>query len=64
MKASEIRELTNEELADKIDELSLQYTKMRLGHVITPLESPASLKQSRRVIAKLKTELRARELAQ
>lgn len=64
MKASEIRELTNEELAERIEEHALQYTKMRLGHAITPLESPASLNHARRLIARLKTELRSRELAQ
>ena len=64
MKASEIKELTNEELTEVIETQSLQYTKMRLGHAITPLESPASLGHARKLIARLKTELRSRELAQ
>ncbi|MFY0674561.1 MAG: 50S ribosomal protein L29 [Bacteroidia bacterium] len=64
MKASQIKELTVEELQDKIAEENLNYTKMRLSHAITPLESPAKLAQTRKIIARLKTELRARELAQ
>jgi len=64
MKASQIKELTVEELQDKIAGESLNYTKMRLSHAITPLESPAKLAQTRKMIARLKTELRARELAQ
>lgn len=64
MKASQIKELTVEELQDKIAGESLKYTKMRLSHAISPLESPAKLAQTRKMIARLKTELRARELAQ
>ena len=64
MKANQIKELTVEELQDKIEVEGLNYTKMRLSHAITPLESPAKLAESRKFIARLKTELRARELAQ
>ena len=64
MKANQIKELTDEELVDRIESESLDYTKMRLSHAITPLESPAKLAQSRKSVARLKTELRARELAQ
>ena len=64
MKASQIKELTNDELVDKIEEETLNYTKMRLTQAISPLESPAELGKSRKMIARLKTELRARELAQ
>jgi large subunit ribosomal protein L29 len=64
MKASQIKELTNDELVDKIEEETLSYTKMRLTQAISPLESPAVLAQTRKMIARLKTELRARELAQ
>jgi len=64
MKTSQIKELTQEELVDKISEESLSYTKMRLTQAITPLESTAKLVETRKLIARLKTELRARELAQ
>lgn len=62
MKNSIVKELSNEELQDKINEESLSYAKMKLTHAITPLESSAKLKQTRQLIARLKTELRAREL--
>ena len=64
MKPSKIKELTNEELVEKIDEESTNYTKMRLTQAITPLESAAELPKTRKIIARLKTELRTRELAQ
>lgn len=62
MKPEKIRELTEEELKAKIDEETLGYDKMKLTHAITPLESPAKLKETKKLIARLKTELRSRAL--
>jgi len=64
MKASEIRELTVEELEERVEELSLEYTKMKLTHAISPLENPTRIRETKKMVARLKTELRARELAQ
>ncbi|MBI3143279.1 MAG: 50S ribosomal protein L29 [Bacteroidetes bacterium] len=63
MKSINIKELTDEELSELINEESLNYTKMRLSHAITPLESPANLGATRKKIARLMTEERARQLA-
>lgn len=63
MKSINIKELTDEELSDLINEEALNYTKMRLSHTITPLENPARLVNTRKKIARLKTEVRARQLA-
>lgn len=63
MKANELRELTLEELSTKIEEEVVLYTKMRLTHAISPLENPSKITEARRGVARLKTELRARELA-
>lgn len=62
MKSDEIRELSLDELRDKIESETLDYKKMKLTHAITPLENPSKLKLARRKIASYKTELRAREL--
>lgn len=62
MKSDAIRELSLDELRDKIESETLDYKKMKLTHAITPLENPAKLKLARRKIASYKTELRAREL--
>ena len=35
---------------------------MKLNHQVTPLESPSQIKIARRDIARMKTELRQREL--
>jgi len=63
MKNSEIRALSAEELVEKIstEESSLQ--KLRFAHAITPIENPMKLDETRKLIARLKTELRAKQLA-
>jgi large subunit ribosomal protein L29 len=35
---------------------------MKLNHAVTPLENPMQIKFTRRTVARLKTELRNREL--
>lgn len=62
MKNSEIRELTTKELIEKIEDEKTLYARMKLNHVISPLDNPNKLKEGRRIVAKLKTELRKREL--
>jgi large subunit ribosomal protein L29 len=62
MKSSEIKELSNTELSDKIQELSASLNKMKLNHVISPIENPMLIKKNRRDIARLKTEKRKRDL--
>jgi large subunit ribosomal protein L29 len=39
-------------------------TRMRLAHAVSPLDNPNKLKESRRNIARLKTELYKRQLAE
>jgi len=62
MKASEIKGLGEKELAERIETEVAKYNNMKLGHAITPMENPAQIKAARRDIARLKTELRQREL--
>lgn len=62
MKATEIRELSTKEIEEKIQVEQENLNKMKLNHVITPLENPNQLKETRKTIARLKTILREREL--
>jgi len=64
MKNSEIKELTTKEIAERIDVESNKLTRMRLNHAITPLENPIILKDVRRTVAMLKTEMRSRQLTE
>ena len=61
MKIAEIRETTNE-LAERIQTEVANYNQMVLNHSISPLENPAQIKKLRRTIARMKAELRQREL--
>jgi large subunit ribosomal protein L29 len=62
MKSAEIKGLSDNDLRDKIDELETAQQKLILTHQISPLENPLQIRLSRRDIARLKTELRKREL--
>ncbi len=62
MKSSEIKELTTKELVEKIDTEKTQLTRLKLNHAVSPLDNPLKITQTRKDIARLKTELRKREL--
>ncbi len=62
MKMAEIRELSTAELQERIEADVMRYAQMKLNHAISPLENPAQLKQMRHDIARMKGELRSREL--
>ncbi len=62
MKIAEIKELTTNELKERLEVQVAEYNQMKINHAITPLDSPAKITQSRRTVARMKTELRKREL--
>ena len=62
MKSSEIREMTTKELAERIDTESTHLTRLKLNHAVSPLDNPLKIKEARKNIARMKTELRKREL--
>ncbi len=62
MKSSEIRELSNQELLVRIDNEKTALVRMKLNHAISPLENPQKIKESRKTVARLMTEMRKREI--
>ena len=62
MKSSEIKELSNQELLEHIDNEKTSLVRMRLNHAISPLENPQKIKESRKTIARLMTEKRKRDM--
>ena len=62
MKSKEIKELETKELAERIESEVAKYEQMKFNHSVSPLENPSQIKATRRDIARLKTELRQREL--
>ncbi|GBC62659.1 50S ribosomal protein L29 [Desulfonema ishimotonii] len=62
MKASEIRELSLEEMHRKVADLKEELFNLRFQHGIGQLENPQKMPQAKRDIARLKTIIREFEL--
>ena len=62
MKNGEIRELTNEEILKKIDEYKEELFNLRFSQATGNLEKPSRIKELRKLVARMKTILREREL--
>jgi large subunit ribosomal protein L29 len=55
MKYSEISSLAIEELKEKIKTEQENLRKLKFAHAISPIENPTKIKNTRRLIARLKT---------
>jgi large subunit ribosomal protein L29 len=62
MKYSEIKALTTDELQERLAVEKTNSQNLRFAHSISPLENPLKIKESRKNIAKINTELRNRKL--
>ena len=62
MKMSEIRQLTDKEIFERIDNEKEFLTKQKLNHAVSPLDNPNKMKETRKNVARLMTELRQRQL--
>ncbi len=60
MKNSEIKELSVEQIKESIASAEARLQKLRFAHAISPIENPAQIKNTRKEIARLNTELHAR----
>lgn len=63
MKASDLRELSLEELRTKARELNEEKFNLKFQHATGALENPMRLPQVRREIARVLTVIREKELA-
>ena len=62
MKAKEVKEMTSEELAAKLAELKSELFHLRFRLASGQLENPVSIRTCKKDIARINTEIRAREL--
>ena len=62
MKGKELHNMTDEELQSKLGELKTQLFNLRFRHASGQLENPVSIRTCKRNIARVNTEIRAREL--
>ena len=63
-KKQALSELSIDDLNDRLDADRLQLVKMRLNHAVSPIENPRSIRDTRKDIARILTELRRREIEQ
>ena len=61
MKSAEIRGLSTKELRERVDAEVASLQQMKINHSISPLDSPVKIRQLRKTVARLKTELHQRE---
>ena len=63
MKPAEIRALSDEELAKKLEDGRAELFNLRFQMATSQLDNTARVKQVKKDIARLQTEMRAREIA-
>jgi large subunit ribosomal protein L29 len=59
----ELSEMSEDDLRAELVQINAQYQKLRFDHTIKGLDNPVTLKETRRDIARIETELRRREIA-
>lgn len=62
MKNTDIKALSVPELTEKIASEKEALRKMKFAHQVSAIENPMRIKQTRRLIARLKTELHSKEI--
>lgn len=62
MKKEEIKEVATKDLKDRLEKMEAEYRQLKINHSISPLDNPAKITADRKMIARVKTELRQREL--
>ncbi len=59
----ELQEFTIDELKNELTQTEVQYQKLQFDHTLKGLENPLALKEVRKDIARMRTELRKRQIA-
>jgi large subunit ribosomal protein L29 len=62
MKNSDIRALSTAELAEKIESEKEALRKLQFAHQVSAIENPMKLREARKLVARLKTELKAKNI--
>ncbi|MGO2101707.1 MULTISPECIES: 50S ribosomal protein L29 [Psychroflexus] len=62
MKQSEIKELSVSDLQEALTNSQAKLNELKLTHQVSPLDNPSQIKEERRTIARIYTEISKREL--
>jgi large subunit ribosomal protein L29 len=62
MKQKEVKELSIDELNEKLVSFQKELADLKMTHAISPIENPMQIKNLRKTIARINTELTARSI--
>ncbi|PKP03484.1 MAG: 50S ribosomal protein L29 [Bacteroidetes bacterium HGW-Bacteroidetes-6] len=62
MKTAVIKEMTTDELKERLVEERKQLAKLHMSHAVNPLDNPGVIGLTKKTVARIMTELRNREL--
>ena len=62
MKYKDIQELTTKELKDLLADEQVNLVKMKISHTVSPLDNPLKIKETKKTIARIRTEIRKRQI--
>lgn len=62
MKTAEVKKLVDKEIVERLEGEKANLAKLKLSHAISPLDNPSQIRETRKTIARLETELRQREI--
>jgi large subunit ribosomal protein L29 len=60
-KKANIKELSVEELKNQITAEEETLRRLKFGHAVSPIENPMKIREAKKVVARLKTALRAKQ---
>lgn len=63
MKNKDIIALSTQELVDKVKEEKAALSKLKLNHNVSPIENPIKIRDARKLVARLQTEVTKRKKA-
>ena len=61
MKTAEIKEMSIADIKEKLELETTQLQQLKLSHVVSPLENPMKIRETRKNIARLLTILRQKQ---
>ncbi len=64
MKQKEVIELSVDELNEKLNTFMKELADMKMSHAVSPIENPLQIRNTRRLIARIYTELTRRKQEQ
>ena len=57
-----LKDMSDQDLKSRIEEDELRLKKLKFAHTVSPLENPMNIRDVRKDLARVKTELRKKQL--